>query len=292
MRANTLTVKAAITRYYIQIVVPFFALMFSGFGIGSFLSKDSVPLGVGVMVGCFVLAIVVSLILYSHWIVWAFHNVDRPYLLYQAALRRNLMYPKGSFYNKFNITFTVDKDLYNQAWDKVFEMGDLNDAISGLPINKIVEVKYSSKSYLLNLIITIVMLAFYVYFLVSYDTLPPKGKLIAYIGPIGLIALINETYKLSKSQGKTAFVFRPEHLEFFGQALPWGEIYEFDVFLEGKNDHKVTIGATYTDAASGSKQIFRKTQELAGIDTTPDRIDELYSIYNKLYGPKHDYHTS
>ncbi len=286
MRANTVTVSAAIKRYYVQIVVPFFGIMFLGFGLGAVIVKENGAIGASCMVGGVVLAVVLSLIAYSHWIVWAFHNVDKPHALYQAALRRNLIKPKSSFYNKFNITFTVDKNLYDQAWEKMFEVGDLSDTISNLPINRVVEVKYSTKSLMINVIVLLIMVVGYAFLVSYYDTLPPKGLIAVYAGPIALIGVAYETYKLNKNQGKTAFVFRPEHLVFFDRELPWSSILTFQVFVENKNEHKVTIAAQTSEVVDGKGTMYSATKELTGLDATPDRIEELYSVYKELYAAK------
>lgn len=286
MRANTVSVDKAIKRYLFQVFGAFFLIMILGFVLGLSVMKTNGPIGLALIFGGFVVAGIVASILHAQWIVWAFHNVDKPNLLYQSALRRNLLKPRKHFYNKLTITLTVDKDLYNQAWDKMLETGDLSTSTFDLPINKIVEVKYASKYLVLNIVLFLVFGVGYAYLASEYDSLAGKGIIAVFAGPFVLIALGYETYKLWKNQGKTAMVFTPEYFEFFEQQFKWQDVLTFRVFVENKTAYKATIAARTNVIVDGKAEMYSATKDIHSLDASPDKIEELYAVYKELYTPK------
>lgn len=250
------------------------------------LLKDDTALGavlifVGITGGS-----VVGSILHAQWIVWAFHNVDRPKQLYNAALRRNFLKPKGHLYNKFTITLTVDKELYNKAWDKMLETGDLSNSTFDLPINKTIELRFASKYLVINIVLFLVFGAGYAYLANEYDSLTVEGKFAVIAGPVVLIALGHEAYKLWMNQGVTAMVFAPDYFEFFGQQFKWKDVITFQVILENETAYRATIAARTDTFVDGKAEVYLATKDIHSLEATPDRIEELYAIYKELYSSK------
>lgn len=284
MRTETVTVKKAMLVGYLSTLLPFFAILFSGCFFGIRLLEESVTLGATIIVGSIVGSYIICSIAYCHWLVWAFHNVDHPRLLYFRALRANFIKPRESWYNKLNVTWGIDKEKYEQVWEIAEQHGDVESLANTLPADRIVQVKYSTTSFIITTVMLVFVSAGLILAFLNKEDLTGKGKLFLYLGPIGVGMLLYECVMQGVKRGKLALQFTPDYLDFFGEFIPWDAIMSLSVYKEGKHDFKVSITSLKGELVDGKGKIFSSTKDVTALDVSPDRLDELFTIYRELYG--------
>lgn len=86
---------------------------------------------------------------YAHWFVWAYNRVDHPMLLTRiAVLEHKLTLPQDNKLNRFILTWGVDRELYQKTWERIYEVGSIEDLASNLPEDRVINIE--RKKQLLN----------------------------------------------------------------------------------------------------------------------------------------------
>jgi hypothetical protein len=288
MRANTVTVTTAIRRYWLGVAIPFFVVFFGGIAAGVYLLKQyPSPYGIVTIVSSVFLPVVWSMVAYNRWFVWAFINVNTPNLLYRRALRSEIVFPRNSWKNKLCLRIGATKEELDEAWNKAQIDGNIKDIEYTLPASKIVEIKFSYKKLIGELIGGGMFIAAWAvlvfYFKIELKTF--KDYLIHFGGLFLALYIANDLYKQSKKAGKLALKFSPDGLVCYEDNYWWYNIAKWRIEKEGEHDYFLWMDIWVVDPETYTQITEPRKCPLNGLDATPDRIEELFTIYKELYTP-------
>jgi hypothetical protein len=247
----------------------FFLFMFGGIGLG-LLMRQQMPLFMG---AGFLLAFTIPWLWWSlkvvSWKIWAFSNVKDGKTLERRAISRQLIWPRGNFFEKTEIKSQRDKQTLEELYRKMDASISSKEIVidESLPHETVID--YPKSNLYVYLFLTLASV--YLIYVESY-----------LYGVLGIGFSAYSAYDLLKKLRKKEFLLKVSGT---GVMLPtgsytWSQIATYYVEKEGYGR-----SITYYLILEGNG--FREKISLSDVNTNAFEIERYLDVYRSRYEMKH-----
>ncbi|WP_405292320.1 hypothetical protein [Algibacter sp. Ld11] len=273
-----ISVNKAIIRGHLIVNTPVFICIIGIPAISLYLSNQNlIPkwgIGIGFILG-FVIAWSVWSFMITKWRIWAFKNVRNVHELKKRAIQEKLIWNDGNIFEKTEIRTLEDKKELKKL-EKKFDKEDVYREDYSLPPRTI--IKYSKSLGLFELIISILIIGFGIYFIT-------KGTNKSYIlgGIMGLIGIYSSIKELRKFlNNKPQIIIDNKGIETITTEFKnWSNIEDEQVIQEGYGKSAKSYLTYWYD-----EEIFEKV-EIDQLNITQQQLENIIRTYrirnNKNY---------
>ncbi len=268
---ETVSVDEAIRKGHRTVTLPGILIMLGSFGICIFLGvQKSVPNSY-VIAGA-VLSPLVAWLYWSfaitRWRLWAFDNVRNVHELKKRAIRENLIWPDGSFFEKTEIRNTEEKEKWHSLLEK-FNRPDLFTDDPNIP--QTTTIYYSKGKNYVEMAIMLAIAAIGIYLLIKTDRYI-IGSAIALFG----MWLAFREFRQANNI-KPQIVLNENGMETITTAFhSWNEISSEEVISE-RSGKSTRFYLTYQYPGG------REKLEIGDYTTTQKQLELLMKIYRGRY---------
>lgn len=270
------TVNQALKRGQLIVNLPVMVIMFGGWALVAYLGAKEIIHPAFIFVGVFlsiILAYVYWSIMITHWRLWAFENVRNVHELKRRAIRGQLIWPDGSFFEKTEIRSSSQKSKWLLLQDR-FKQKDIFEEDFTVPTETRI---YFSKNNSIGLIlISPLFLAAACFFYVE-----KQSWYYICLMPLVSVYLFITGYKQWKNR-KPQIILSNEGIETVKTRFyTWGEVVNAEAQVE--HNYLAHSATTYFKfhTPEGEKQI-----EINEFDINARNLDRLVILYKGRYDKK------
>lgn len=278
-----LLIEDVYAQYDRSIKYPMYAIFAFGLVIGFVLAMVTLNKSyLLLIVAGFPLGLLWALFGFMRWFVWAMNNVATPTLLYHSLLRSGAMFPKGSWLNYIYPKIGVNSAEVEAAWLKIDSEDEVLSLKSLIPQQGRIEVAYSNAPLWENLFGTLLFLVLpiLIFFL---DINEKQQWMFIAVSLVVVFFLSFDLSKAIKRYKKNALVFSPEEFIIAGESFRWHQIGRFLIRKSGNDNYQIFLETTVLNPTKFEEEIQVIHRKLNKMKMNADRIDELFTIYHKLY---------
>lgn len=211
------------------------------------------------------------------WKLWAYPLVDDIVALKEQAIKANLIYSDGHFFNRTELKSAEQalrlKSIEENARQQLAEFGLQDDS----KIGEATTIYYNSFSIYLGFLFGVLFVLGGLYLWYDDDVTSGKGALLKYIAiPVG-VYMLYDAFKKFKRKKNPVLVFTEEGLYFYQEGehhFLWQSLWKFDIVRRNKTDF-LEIGAS-----GGQYEIELDLSENAS------QLSYLYRIYQARHKKK------